>query len=123
MLHTHRQHSSQHPILQDAVNRPYAVAPADLLSFLVRPTLIGDSYLEDPETLDLRKLGGDLGLEAKAIRLDRDPLNHFTSKDLVAGLHVGQVQVGGHVREGREKPISQTVPVVQHAPRLTADEP
>ena len=63
----------------------------------------------------LAALHGDLRLEAKAVRADGNALQQVGAEDLVAGLHVGQVQVGEHVGDQREGLVDHRVPERQDA--------
>ena len=49
-------------------------------------------------------------------------LQNLPPEDLVARLHVGEIQVGEHVRAERQDVIADRVPEVQHAMRLAARE-
>src|SRR4051812_6809397 len=99
-------------VAEDAVEGLPAVFPADLLALSVISAVVADGHLVDPapargpaverwemEASDLR---GDLGLEAEAVALERDALDHFAAKHLVAHFHVGKVQVGEHIGKQRE---------------------
>ena len=107
--------------MQDAPEGADAVAPADLLALVVGAARVGDADLVD-RAAELRDLGRDLRLEAEAVLFDRDALEHLAAEDLVAGLHVGQVQVREHVRERGEHAVADVVPEVEHAVGLAADE-
>ena len=100
--------------LGDAPHRPHAVAPADLLALGVGAAVVADAHLVDPAA-GPGHLGGDLGLEAEAVLLDVDRLDHLAAEGLVAGLHVGQVQVGEHVRQHVQEAVADGVPEVEHA--------
>ena len=106
----------------DAVDRADAVLPPDLLALGVRAARVRDADLVDPPARG-RDLRGDLGLEPEAVLLDLDRLDHLTPERLVTGLHVGEVQVGEHVRRGGEQPVADRVPVVEDAVRATGEEP
>ena len=101
--------------------RADAVAPADLLALLVGPARVADRDLEDPR-LALRELDRELGLEAEVVRDDWDRLEQGGADGLVAGLHVRQVHVRDQVRQEREEPVADLVPVEERAPGLAARE-
>ena len=46
----------------------------------------------------------------------------LAAEHLVAGLHVGEVQVGEHVRDSGQQPVADGVPEVEHAVRLAGQE-
>src|SRR5262245_23475658 len=79
-------------ILDDAPDCADAVAPADLLAFLVSAARIRNADLVDAAP-HRRDLAGHFRLEAEAVFFDRDRLNDFPAEHLVAGFHVGQIQV------------------------------
>ena len=73
-----------------------AVLPADLLARAVVAARVGDGNLVDPAS-QLGQLHGDLGLKPEARRLKLDLPEDLAPDDLVAGLHIGQVEVGENV--------------------------
>jgi hypothetical protein len=66
--------------------------------------------------MDLRELGGELRLHAEPARPDGDALDDVRAEDLVAGLHVGEVQVRDHVRDERQELVRDVVPEVEDPP-------
>lgn len=54
--------------------------------------------------------GGDLDLEPETVLLDLDLFQHLATEDFVADLHVGEVQVGHHVREQGQQFVADHVP-------------
>src|SRR5207253_1234111 len=88
----------EQPVAHDAEERLEGVLEADLLAFFVRAAGVGDGDFVDapgrPVFGDLRR---ELRLEPESIRLQLDALQHLAAKDLVAGLHVREVQVREHV--------------------------
>ena len=109
-------------VLDDADQSAHAVAPSDLLALGVGSTGVRDADLVDAESL-AGQLGRDLGLEAEPILLDLDRLDDLAPEHLVARLHVGQVQVGEHVRQQRQALVADRVPEVQHPVRPARQEP
>jgi hypothetical protein len=101
-------------ILDDTPDGANAVFPIDLLTLRVCAPVVGDRDLVNPDAL-FGELGGDFGLEAKAIFLDRDGLNDFPPNGFVAGLHIRKVQVGKHVRHEGEEAVAHGVPEVENA--------
>src|SRR5215469_11042438 len=101
-------------ILQQTPQRPYAIFPADLLAFLVSPSPIADAYFVDSQP-PLGHLYRDLRLESEAVFSDGNRLNNLPAEDLVAGLHVAQVDIGHAVRHQRQHPVAHRVPEVKHA--------
>src|SRR5262245_8824767 len=106
--------SAQQVVLDYAPDGAHAVPPTDLLALAVGAAGVGDADLVDAAA-ELRHLRRDLRLEAEAVLLERDALEHLAAEDLVADLHVGEVHVGEHVREGGEQAVPDIVPVVEHA--------
>ena len=50
-------------------------------------------------------------------------MQKLASKYFVTGLHIGEIQVGKHVREQCEKPVAYHMPEVNHPMRSAAQEP
>src|ERR1043166_3850008 len=98
--------------------RRHSVAPVDLLAFGVGATGIADRYLVDPR-VGLGQQRRDLGLEAEAVRgqLRRHRTRELTADRLVAGLHVGEVEIRQHVAVHRQQAVAHRMPVIQDAMR------
>jgi len=109
-------------VFYDAVDGAHAVLPADLPTLLLRATIVGNSYLIDPELPPLGDLRRDFGLETEPGLLDLDRLDDLSAERLEAGLHVGEIQVGEHVRQHREETVAEAVPVIEHPMGLPARE-
>lgn len=105
-------------ILHDAQDGADAIAPANLLAVFVSPPGVGDADFVDRHP-HLRQLGGDLGFKAEPVLFDIDCLDHVTAEDLVARLHVGEVQISDHVGHQSEESVADAVPEVQHSMRFT----
>src|ERR1700678_2497727 len=119
---TFRDHAlPKHIVFHDAVEGPHAVLPVDLLALLVGAAVVRNADLVDTAAR-VRNIGGDFRLEAEAALFDGDRLDDLPPEHLVAGLHVGQVQVGEHVREQREQAVADAVPEIEHAMRPAAHE-
>ena len=101
-----------HAIFDDAPQGFHAVAPADLFSFFVGSTVVGDPDLEDLQT-PMAQLRRDLRFEAEAVLFESDGLQHVAPDQLVARLHVREIQVREHVRERREQTVPDVVPEVE----------
>src|SRR5262249_27914114 len=72
---------------EDAPEGDEGVPEADLLPLLVGAPGVGDGHLVDaPAGPVPGHLGGDLGLEAEAVGLERKALEDLFAEDLVAGL-------------------------------------
>ena len=67
-------------------------------------------------------LGDDLGFDAKAVFLERYGLDEFAFENFVAGFHVGEVEIGCHVRQEGEELVAEGVPEIEHAVLVRADE-
>ena len=49
-------------------------------------------------------------------------LDEFAFENFVAGLHVGEVEIGCHVRQEGEELVAEGVPEIQHAVLVRADK-
>ena len=92
--------------LRIAYTRARAVLPADLLPFLVGAAVVADRHLVDPGSRRAATLAVISGSNPKRSSSMRDALDDLAAEGLVAGLHVGEVQVGDHVGERGEPPVA-----------------
>ncbi len=69
-----------------------------------------------------RDLGRYLRLDTEAVLFEHEALHDFAPECLVAGLHVGEVQVGEHVRQHGEGAVADGVPEVEHSMRAARHE-
>lgn len=88
-----------------------SVFQADFLAFFVCPAVVADGDFED-FGLALGEFDGDFGLETEAIGADGDGLQQRGAEGLVAGLHIGQVEISDDVAHSRQRPVGDGVPVV-----------
>src|SRR5689334_3219437 len=84
-------------VAQDANHGPDCVLPADFLALDVGAPEIRNTDFINPHARDSRDLRGQLGLDAEALLAQPQTLQHLATKELVAGLHVAEVQVRAHV--------------------------
>ncbi len=98
---------------QDVPQRGDPIPPVDLLALGVGPPAVADRHLPDARP-GPRQACGQLGLDAEAVGDQRQRLHEVRPDHLVAGLHVGEVEVGEHVGEQRQEPVAHRVPEVQH---------
>src|SRR5207237_8241216 len=90
------------------------IAPGDLLAFAVGPAAVRDGQLPDAGA----RLGQpcrELHFDSEALRPERQTLEEVGPDQLVARLHVRQVQVGEHVGDEREEVVADGVPEEQYA--------
>lgn len=115
--------SFHQPVSHNAPKRLQSVAPADLFPLLVSTTRIADRQLVN-SAIQPGDFCGHFRLDAETVLIQRrkNLLNDLFAKNLVAGFHIGQVQVGEAVREVREKSVSQIMPEVQNAMRLVSQK-
>src|SRR5438477_4351226 len=95
-----------------------SVAPVNFFAFLVGAAIVAHWNFINAEAI-AGDLGGNLGLNAKAVRDDRNGSKAIGCEGLVAGLHVGEVEVVKHVGEEGEKPVPGRVPEIKHLPLFT----
>ena len=58
-----------------------------------------------------------LRLDSEAVLPEGDLVQHVLAEDLVARLHIGQVDIGEEVREERQEPVPEVVGEIGHAVR------
>jgi hypothetical protein len=116
-----RARSAEEVVLHDAPEGAEAVFPADLFAFLVGAAFVGDADFVQAAAAG-GDLGGDLGLEAEAVFLDGDGADEVAAEDLVAGFHVGEVEVGEDVGAEGEEAVAEGVPEVEDAVAFAAGE-
>src|SRR5262249_4516085 len=90
----------------DAMEGSNAIVPARL-ALLVCSARVGNLHLVEADVL-LRALGHNSGSKPNL-----NALNDVPAKELVAGLHVGNVQIGKHVREEGGEDVPHVVPEVE----------
>lgn len=106
----------EQPVFDDAPEGAESVLPIDLLAFGVRPAGVGNGDFEDANA-GVGDLGGDFRFKTEAVFLDVDRLDDVTPEHFVAGLHVGETEVGGHVRQQGEQAVPHGMPEVEHPVR------
>ena len=109
-------------VFDDAPKCSDTVSPTDFFTFGVSSAVIRDPNLVNSQFFQFRDFRGDLRLKTEAIFLDLYALDNLTAEHLVAGLHVGQVQVGKHVGHQCQYTIAYAVPEVKHPVWLAAEE-
>src|SRR5262245_42763804 len=105
--------SVHEPVLHQAPDRRHAVLPVDLLALSVVAAVVGDRDLVDPPPA-AGHLHGELRLEPEPVRPEDEAVEHLPPEDLVAGLHVGQVDVRQHVAQEGQKPVAGIMPEKVH---------
>src|SRR5260221_8069 len=98
----------------NAPQRLHAVLPRNLFSFFVRPPRITDRHLINPPIF-LRDLRRNLGLESKPVGLDLYSFQNLCAENLVARLHVRQLQIRKNVRQQCQHRVRHIVPEIVHA--------
>src|SRR5262249_43985748 len=83
--------------------------------------VVRDSDFVDSDSQS-RKLDSDLGLEPESLLLQLDLAEDLTFEDLKSGLHVGEVEVGEHVRDQSEQPVPDRMPKEEDAMLLTGQK-
>jgi hypothetical protein len=85
-----------------------AVLPSDLFALKIVSRKVPDRHLDylEFEAGDLR---GDLRLKTESIRFKLNVLDDISAEELVAGLHVGQIQPRTKITQGRKKSVHQIV--------------
>ena len=97
----------------DAVDRPDPVTPADLLALVVGAPGVGDPDLVDAATRPAATLAVISGSMPNRFSSSSSAVEDLAPEHLVTGLHVGEVQVGEHVRDHGEEPVADRVPEVE----------
>lgn len=97
-------------VFQDTVDGTEAVPPVDFLAFSVSAAVVGNTYFIYADARDAGDFGGHLGLKAKPLLTELQALNRLSAEQLVAGLHIGQVEVGHGIRKESQEFIADRVP-------------
>ena len=87
-------------VLYDAAHGLNPVAPIDLLALGVSATRVGDPNLPHAPAASC-DFCGHLGLNTEALLFQFDPLDYLSAECLEARLHIGEVEIGEHVRQQR----------------------
>src|SRR5690349_16801205 len=96
-------------VSKNVKERRQSVAPRDLLSFRVGAAAVRNWKLPDARAR-LRQPGRQLDFDTEALRPERQPLHEVGPDQLVARLHVREVQVGEHVGDEGEQVVADRVP-------------
>src|SRR4051812_41652906 len=91
-------------ILQQTPQSPNAVSPTDFFAFFVGASSVADADFVNPK-LAFGDFDCDLWLEAETVLFNGNRLNDLAPENLVAGFHVGQVDVGQAVGDQSQNPI------------------
>ena len=112
---------AQEAVFEDAAEGAEAVFPADFFAFGVGAAVVGNGDFVDA-CAGAGDLGDEFGLDTEAVFLEGDGLDQLAFENFVAGLHVGEVEIGCHVRQEGEELVAERVPEVEHAVLVRADE-
>ena len=98
-------------VLDDALHCGDTVTPVDFLAFGVGTSRVGDPYFPDSPA-SRSNLCRHFGFYPEPVLFQVDALDDLATERLVAGLHIGEIEIGEHVREQREDPIAHGVPAI-----------
>lgn len=113
--------TSEKVIPDDGIERPDSIAPGNLLSFFIGTAIVGDTDLLDAAA-STRDFGGDLGFKAESVFTQIDVPQDHCAECLVAGFHIGEIDVCAHVGEQSQQFVSDHVPEINDPMRTTAHE-
>src|SRR4051812_25095386 len=91
--------AAEQVVFNDATECTESVLPSDLFSFSVSAAVVRHRHFKHTH-VELANFCRDLGLETETIFFDRNFLKHIATERFVTRLHVAEVQVGYHVRNG-----------------------
>ncbi len=83
--------------------------------------MVGDGHFVDAHSL-LGYLGGHLRFDPEPVLFEIESLKDTFAEDFIACFHIGQVEVGEHVREQGQEFITNRVPEIQHPVCLRANK-
>ncbi len=98
-------------VADDAPEGLDAVFPGDFLAFFVGAAGVGDGNFVDAPVA-FCDFGGNFRLEAEAVGFELDALEDFATEDFVAGLHVGEFEIGENVGKQSEHLVGDVVPEI-----------
>ena len=98
-------------VADDAPEGLDAVFPGDFFAFFVGAAGVGDGDFVDAP-VPFCDFGGDFRFEAETVGLELDALQDFVAENFVAGLHVGEFQIGEDVGEQSEDLVGDVVPEI-----------
>ena len=105
------------PEPDDGPNRFDSVFPVDFFTFVIGSAGIADGHFED-FGLALGQLDGQLRFDPEIIALQRDALQQVRTDSLIAGFHIGKVEIRGPVAQECDQLVAQFVPKHQHSSEL-----
>ena len=105
---------------KDAIEGGHAILPSDLLPLGVGAPVVTDREFVD-SSLRLCQAGSHLGFETETVGRQRQSLQEIRMDNLIAGLHIREVEVREHVAQQGEETIAHHVPKEEHSrPSLMA---
>src|SRR5262249_21331193 len=72
-------------------------------------------FVNAPLRPALGDFGGYFRFEAEAIRFQIEALQDFSAENFIASLHIGEVEVGEHIRKRRQNTVGDRGPIVKDA--------
>src|ERR1700719_1665978 len=93
-----RRRSREQIVAENAPQSGDAIAPSDFFSFRVASAGIRNGHFVDAP-VSFGDLGRAFGLKSEAVRFEANALQDFAAENLVASLHIGQLQIRKDIRE------------------------
>src|SRR5262249_37090714 len=99
-----------------------SVLPTNLFALCVCTAVVRDSYFVNP-CAGSGDLCDKFGFNPETIFLYCYTLQKIAAESFVTSLHIGEVQIGKHVRKQGEKSISHHMPKIDHPMRPASHKP
>src|SRR6516165_3670018 len=114
--------AAAHPVAEDDGQRLNRVPETGFLALLIGAAMIADGRLINARP-SFGELDGDFGLDAEPVAANGYARHQSGAKRLVAGFHVGEVEVGNDIADGRQDAVGERMPEIEDAPLAADHEP
>src|SRR6266436_2318706 len=101
-------------IVKNAIERPNTILPINFFTFFVRPWSVTYGTFVNSAP-DLRYLRGHFWFESEPVFTEIDALDDLPFEEFIACLHVRDVEIGEHVRDGCQRLVHPRVPEIEDA--------
>src|SRR5438876_11435332 len=104
--------SGKKVIAQNCIDRAHAIFPVYLLTCGISTATVGNSDLIN-SAVGLRQFGRDFRFESETVFTEIEIFDQRSPEDFVARFQICKIKIREHVREQRQKPVTDHVPEIK----------